>query len=169
MQHILREKEKTKLTGACFLALGCTLTMAISPPSITMVSLLFLVLGDLSAAIVGVSFGKETVSLKLGREGKKSAEGSVAMLAVCFCVGCTVFARVTLREYPVLIGAIVATLTELTEPFGLNDNLTIPVFSSIALQYGFSRISTCQVGVGGGLALMKDLFARGTGAFLERG
>ena len=38
-------------------------------------SILFLVLGDMSAAIIGVSFGGETVSLKLGREGKKSLEG----------------------------------------------------------------------------------------------
>lgn len=187
MQQLLREKEKDKLSGSPFLALGCTLTTAISPPSITMAAVLFLVLGDLSAAIVGVSFGKETVSLKLGREGKKSAEGSVAMLVVCFIVGCTIFAKVELREYPVAIGAIVATLTELIEPcaspaaprtqaerqartpraashvpaspcsFGLNDNLTIPVFSSIALQFGFARISTCSVAAGGGTALLKDL------------
>eukprot|EP00908_Phaeocystis_cordata_P024493 Transcript_6949.p1 GENE.Transcript_6949~~Transcript_6949.p1 ORF type:complete len:303 (-),score=67.44 Transcript_6949:453-1361(-) len=78
LQRLLREKEKGQITGGCYLSLGCTLTMAISPPSITMASILFLVLGDLSAAIVGVSFGKETVSLKLGREGKKSAEGSSA-------------------------------------------------------------------------------------------
>jgi len=160
MQHILRAKERNQLTGSCFLALGCTLTMAISPPSITMASILFLVLGDLSAAIVGVSFGKETVSLKLGREGKKSAEGSVAMLLVCFTIGCATFFNVELREYPVAIGAIVATLTELIEPFGINDNLTIPLFSSIALQYGFSRISSCQVAAGGGLTLAKEIVSK---------
>lgn len=101
MQRILREKEKNQLTGSCYLSLGCTLTMAISPPSITMASILFLILGDLSAAIVGVSFGGETVSLKLGRAGKKSAEGSMAMLFVCFCIGCVTFWNVELREYPV--------------------------------------------------------------------
>jgi len=101
MQRILREKEKNQLTGSCYLSLGCTLTMAISPPSITMASILFLILGDLSAAIVGVSFGGETVSLKLGRAGKKSAEGSMAMLLVCFCIGCVTFWNVELREYPV--------------------------------------------------------------------
>jgi hypothetical protein len=35
-----------------------------SPPSIAMVSILFLVLGDMSAAIIGVSFGGETCGLK---------------------------------------------------------------------------------------------------------
>jgi len=159
LKRLLRESEKNRITGGCYLSLGCTLTMAISPPSITMASILFLVLGDLSAAIIGVSFGKETVSLKLGRQGKKSAEGSAAMLVICFVVGCTAFCGVELREYPVAIGAIVATLTELIEPFGLNDNVTIPVFSSIALQFGFSRISSCHVGQGQGVALLREIFS----------
>ena len=84
--------------------------------------------------------------------------------------GSTVFAHVHLREYPVFFGALAATLTEVPcaslaaatasrsshaprsispdlrqvyEPLGLNDNLTIPLFSSIALQWGFARIQTC--------------------------
>ena len=100
LKRLLRESEKHRITGGCYLSLGCTLTMAISPPSITLTSILFLVLGDMSAALIGVSFGGETVGLKLGRHGKKSAEGSAAMLVVCFVVGCVVFFRVELREYP---------------------------------------------------------------------
>ena len=84
---------------------------AISPPSIAMASVLFLVLGDMSAAIIGVSFGQETCTVKLGRGGKKSIEGSVAMFIVCFLVGSTTFANVHLREYPVFFGALAATLT----------------------------------------------------------
>ena len=34
----------------------------------------------------------------------------------------------------------VATLVELFEPFGLNDNLMIPVFSGLALSWGFARL-----------------------------
>ena len=48
-----------------------------------------------------------------------------------------------LREYPVFFGALVATLTELHEPFKINDNLTIPLFSSVAMQLAFARIATC--------------------------
>jgi len=76
-RSILREKERQQLTGGCYFSLGCTLSIAISPPSIAMASILFLVLGDMSAAIIGVSFGGETVSLKLGREGKKITRGIV--------------------------------------------------------------------------------------------
>ena len=36
--------------------------------------------------------------------------------------GCTLFSPVHLREYAVAIGSLVATLTELYEPLGINDN-----------------------------------------------
>lgn len=144
LQKILREHEKTALTGGCYFSLGCTLSIAMSPPSVAMASILFLVLGDMTAAIMGVSFGGDALGkMKLGREGKKSLEGSLAMFCVCFLVGCTIFGPVRLREYPIFFGALAATLTELYEPFQLNDNLTIPVFSSIAMQWAFRRIKHC--------------------------
>ena len=190
---------------ACLYPFSIDATAAISPPSVAMASILFLVLGDMCAAIIGVSFGGDAVpQLRLGREGKKSIEGSLAMFVVCFLVGTTMvresartsnhgaeaklpsaaaataapppprrrrfpcpatplaqsnhptppapldplrptsqFAHVHLREYPVFFGALVATLTELYEPFLINDNLTIPVFSSLAMQLAFRRIASC--------------------------
>ena len=56
--------------------------------------MLFLILGDMSAAIIGVSFGGETCTMRLGRQGKKSLEGSLAMFAVCFATCCSVFLSV---------------------------------------------------------------------------
>ena len=109
-----------------------------------MASILFLVLGDMTAAIMGVSFGGDSFGkLKLGRAGKKSLEGSLAMFCVCFVVGTAIFGPIRLREYPVFFGALTATLTELYEPFNINDNLTIPVFSSLAMQLAFRRIRMC--------------------------
>jgi len=143
MGRILRESEEHQLTGSVFFSLGCTMAISFFPPGIAMTSILFLVLGDMTAALIGVSFGGDVVKHKIGREGKKSVEGSVAMFAICFVIGCVVFNEVHLREYPVFVAALVATLTELHEPFGLNDNLTIPVFSSLALSWGMLRIHTC--------------------------
>lgn len=143
-RRIMRAHETTQLTGGFYMGLGVAATMSISPPSISTAALLFLVLGDMSAAIIGVSFGGEVASVKLGRTGKKSLEGSLAMLVVCFVVGCVLFATVELREYPVFLGAVAATLVELYEPFGINDNLTIPLVSSVAMQWGFARIAACH-------------------------
>lgn len=140
LQSIMREHETKQLTGGCYFSLGCTLSISLSPPSIAMASILFLVLGDMSAALIGVSFGGEVAHVKLGRKGKKSLEGTAAMFVVCFVIGCLIFAAVPLREYAVFLGALVATLTELHEPFGLNDNFTIPIFSALALQIGLLRV-----------------------------
>lgn len=62
---------------------------------------------------------------------------------MCFIVGCTIFGGIKLREYPVFFGALAATLVELYEPFRLNDNLTIPIVSSMAMQLAFRRIQQC--------------------------
>ena len=54
---LLREHERSQLTGGCFFSLGCTLAMALASPPVAMAAIVFLVLGDMSAAIIGVSFG----------------------------------------------------------------------------------------------------------------
>mmetsp|Transcript_24242 Transcript_24242/g.65696 ORF Transcript_24242/g.65696 Transcript_24242/m.65696 type:complete len:313 (+) Transcript_24242:159-1097(+) len=142
LKVLLREREAHALCGACYFSLGCTLSISLFPPSVACASIIFLVLGDMSAALIGVSFGGDVCVVKLGREGNKSLEGSVAMFCVCIAVGCGIFSQVPLREYAVFIGALGATLTELHEPLGVNDNLTVPVVSGLLLTWGFLRLSS---------------------------
>ena len=54
-------------------------------------SIVCLIIGDMSAALVGVAFGGEVAVVKLGRAGKKSLEGSAAMFFVCFIFCCIIF------------------------------------------------------------------------------
>ncbi len=75
-----------QLTGACFFSLGLCLVICLFPPSLAMTSTLHLVLGDMMAALIGVSFGGDVCVVKLGRSGKKSVEGSAAMFVTCFLV-----------------------------------------------------------------------------------
>lgn len=144
LKSILRESEQTVLCGGTYFSLGCTLSMQFFPPVIAMTSIIFLVLGDMSAALIGRSFGKTVVTMGVGPGGKKSVEGSAAMFLVCIFAGCTIFGQVHLREYAVVVAALVATLVELYEPFGINDNITIPLFSSLSLTLGFMRIYSCE-------------------------
>merc|ERR1712194_175433 len=126
LKSILREEEQNQLCGGTYFSLGCTLSMAFFPPVVAMASIIFLVVGDMSAALIGRSFGQTVFNLKIGPGGKKSVEGSAAMFIVCFLFGCTIFSQVHLREYAVACAALTATLAELYEPFGINDNVTIP-------------------------------------------
>jgi diacylglycerol kinase (CTP) len=143
LNKIMREHERNQLSGTCYFSLGCTVAITLFPPAVATTSIIWLVLGDMSAALIGVSFGGETVVVKMGRGGKKSMEGSVAMFVVCVVIGMIAFSGRYLNEYPVFIGALVATIVELYEPFQVNDNLSIPIMSSLALQWGLSRIERC--------------------------
>lgn len=143
-KSILRDDEMDKLSGGSYFSLGCTLAVSLFPPSIAMTSVIFLVIGDMAAALIGRSFGKSICRVGIGPEGKKSFEGSAAMFLVCFVVGCTVFSEVHLREYAVFIAALAATLAELYTPFGINDNVSIPVMAGIALMFGFQRTYSCE-------------------------
>lgn len=144
MKSILREQEQGQLCGATFFSLGCTLSIQLFDPVIGMTSIIYLVLGDLSAALIGRSFGQSVCSMRVGPGGKKSVEGSVGMFLCCCLFGFTIFSQVHLREYAVILAALVATLAELYEPFGLNDNVTIPVLTGLALTFGFWRTYACE-------------------------
>ena len=145
MAHILRQQEQEQLTGVCYFALGCALAVNLFSPAVACVSICYLVVGDMCAALFGIAFGGEKCVVKLGRHGNKSVEGSVAMFIACIVVGLLLFAEEPLAEYPVVLGAVVATVVELFEPFAVNDNLSIPVFTGLALHIGFLRMNAyCQ-------------------------
>ncbi len=143
LRRIIREKEMGQLSGTCYFSLGCTLSMQLYPPAVAVTSIVWLVVGDMSAALIGVAFGGETCVVKMGREGKKSLEGSVAMFFACMICGLIGWWNVRFSDYAVLVGSICATLVELWEPLGLNDNITIPIFSGAALQWALARVENC--------------------------
>jgi len=144
LKGILREREQNQLCGGSYFTLGCTLAIHLFDPVIAMTSIIILVLGDLMAALIGRSFGQSVCNMKIGPGGRKSVEGSVGMFMISFIVGCTIFSQVHLREYAVFVASLVATLVELYEPFGINDNVSIPVLSSLALTFGFARTFSCE-------------------------
>lgn len=86
--------------------------------------------GDGAAALTGIPFGRHKIRLK-HTDGKKSWEGSCAMLATSFLCGMLMllFARKTgmARALPgALLGALAGTVTELYSS-GELDTVTVPV------------------------------------------
>ncbi|MES1911626.1 MAG: hypothetical protein MHM6MM_004033 [Cercozoa sp. M6MM] len=82
---ILRAKERNRVTGMLFFSLGVFLSITFFPVRISIAAILFLVCGDLAAAMVGVSFGRTKIV------GKKSLEGFLAMFVVCFVIAFVIF------------------------------------------------------------------------------
>ena len=90
--------------------------------------------GDAAAALVGIPFGRHKVSWA---DGKKSWEGSLAMLAVSFVGGLCMLLLVQRILLPKAllsscVGALLGTVTELFSP-GEYDTVTVPIVIAAAL------------------------------------
>lgn len=133
---LLREKEKNRLNGTTFFFSANLLVVLLFHPIIAICASLFLILGDLAAAMVGMSFGRTKFP-----HSSKSVEGSVAMFLVCFLIGFVCFKdRLILFEYVAAVGATSATLAELIPIFGIDDNFTIPLISGFFMTLAAWRL-----------------------------
>jgi len=92
--------------------------------------------GDAAAALIGIPFGKHKVRLKPA-DGKKSWEGSAAMLAVAFVSGfCVLRFRsgmpVSYSLFAALTASLFGTATELFSPSEW-DTVTVPTVTAAVL------------------------------------
>lgn len=116
---------KNHLTGATYVSLGSLLVIYLFPKEIAVVAMLFLMVGDPTACLVGMSFGK----IKIMRD--KTLEGALAFILASLIVTWWI------PNVPFsvkLTGACVASLLELI-PWKLDDNLTIPSLSALFMYY----------------------------------
>ncbi|EGC37078.1 hypothetical protein DICPUDRAFT_97356 [Dictyostelium purpureum] len=131
--HMMREKEKDRMNGVFFYLLGSTICIYFFHPLIAVSSMLFLIIGDFTAALVGISYGRTKI-------GNKSLEGTMAMFLVCFVLSFAMFFNQSLGEHIAFWGSLVATLVELFNPSFVDDNLTIPIIGAIAMKYMTVRL-----------------------------
>lgn len=128
---IMRREELRSITGNSFYVLGMLVLVVFFPKPVVMLSLIFLALGDPSAAVVGTLYGRRKIL------GKKSLEGSLANFALCglavFVLGLSYFGYSSDHALRLaLIGGAISMIAELL-PLPIDDNFTIPVSSAILL------------------------------------
>ena len=92
--------------------------------------------GDAAAALVGIPHGKHKVRSRF-TDGKKSWEGSLAMLAVSFISGMIVLSTAQKMALPQAVlsaglGALLGTVTELFSPSEY-DTVTVPAVIAAVL------------------------------------
>ena len=120
---LLRESEKTGLFGSTYLILGSLLCAHSFDKPIVVASILFVILGDAAAALVGRAYGRIQIF-------GKTLEGSLTCLAVCFVVG---LALPGIPLKAAAVGAFTATVFELL-PIPLDDNMRIPLAAGFAMR-----------------------------------
>ena len=97
MRKTEKDEVRLQLTGTGFFFAGNFLSVFLFDPTIATCASLYLVLGDMTAAVVGISFGK--VRLPSG----KSVEGAFAMWVCCLLIGSLCYWQVPMAEYPIVV------------------------------------------------------------------
>lgn len=126
---MLRRRELHSFTGGTYLLLASLVAMFLfSDPGIFIAAMLFLVIGDTVAALIGLRYGHMRIY-------RKSIEGTLACLFSCIIIAyiVSILPQKSLPFTVGVIGAIIATTVEAL-PIEVNDNVVIPIFSGAVMQ-----------------------------------
>jgi diacylglycerol kinase (CTP) len=127
----MREHERHRLAGTTYLWIGVLMIVALFPPAIVNLSLLFLAVADPLASLVGILYGRDKIL------GQKSLQGTCAAFLACTLIAAVYFyTRQWMTERLVIVSLLagfIGALAELVPVFDIDDNLTFPVVSSSLL------------------------------------
>lgn len=123
--EITREHEhENHFTGATHVFLGSFFTVYLFPKEIAAIALLFLIVGDPSACLIGTAFGKVRII------GKKTLEGTLSFIIAGMIA---TFWITSVPLWVKFIGVIAGCIVELI-PWNLDDNITIPLISGFIMK-----------------------------------
>ena len=121
---VIREHEMTKgFTGASYILTTSAITILIFPKTIAIAAIVFIIIGDTAAALIGRLYGKHKLV------NNKTVEGSAACLISLVIVS---FLIPGLPGIAGIIGAITATLAEAFSG-KIDDNLAVPLLSGLVM------------------------------------
>lgn len=137
----MRESERNSLSGLPFYALGVGLSLLLFEERVAVLSVFFLVFADPIASLVGIMFGKDKLL------PNKSLQGFVASFCVCYLISLVYVIYYSGPAFLILpfalLAGLIGALSELLSAWGIDDNLTIPVFSGFGvtlLNFGFNLL-----------------------------
>lgn len=129
----LRQQETHSLTAASSMLIGVTISIALFPKEVLLLTLSMLAVADPVAALIGIRYGKDKLI------GNKSLAGTSAAFAACCVLALAYFIYFDMfQDRLVLASVLVGVIGAFSEPvpiFKLDDNLIFPILSS-SLTYG---------------------------------
>jgi dolichol kinase len=131
---IMREREQKTYSGLFWMLIGVFLTVfLVDSVPVAATAILYLILGDAMAALIGIRFKGPTWP-----NGNKRVSGSMACFLTCLLIG-NFLLRPAYSWSGVIAGALTATVVEIGF-FPVDDNVTIPVASALVLMlcYGIT-------------------------------
>ncbi len=128
---LMRTNEVKGYAGTTFLLTGVFFVVLIFPKVVVSLTLLFLAFGDPIASFIGIRYGKDKIF------GHKSIQGFVAAFVVCLLITMSYFyfrEIMSNRLFVVsLISGMIGALAELIPISKIDDNLSLPILSSMGL------------------------------------
>ena len=118
----VKDSESKKPTGSFFYLLAAPITILLFSQPVAVASLFIVAIADPLCSLAGMQWGRTKMF-------GKSLEGS----SVFFAVSLLILSAFSFPFHVRLIAALVATLTELFTPKWIDDNLTVPIVTALAL------------------------------------
>lgn len=125
---VYKKKEKRSFSSISLFLFSVFIVLLLFPWPIAVVSLLYLVFGDMASKIFGIQFGRTHIFPKI----HKDLEGALAYVSVCLAIGYIAHNYFPISMATVAIGAVVASIVE-TLPLGVDDNLTVALISATSM------------------------------------
>lgn len=122
LRLVLRPHERRRFSGGTYIVAAGALCALLFTQPVAVASLICIIVGDTAAVFVGRSFGRTRI-------GQKSLEGSIAFfLASVLCILWIPGMPLGVKFAGALVAAVVEAL-----PIPLDDNLTVPLATGLAL------------------------------------
>lgn len=125
---LVKSDEGQRFTGATYLVIGALLTFVLFDADVAVAALLFLSLGDPTAALVGRRMPGPRIF-------GKSPGGTVAFVALGLAtVGVLTGSGAVDYHWGLLVGALIAGVVELAPGYP-DDNLTVPLIAGASMHF----------------------------------
>jgi dolichol kinase len=128
LSPLLKKTEDRRITGATYMLVATFVAFLVFEPTVAVVALLFLAIGDPVAALVGTRTPGPRIFGKSPGGTFAFVGGSLLVVLVLVSSGFAQF------HWGYVVGAVVAAGVELA-PIPLDDNLTVPLLSGTAMQF----------------------------------
>lgn len=127
------DRDRNKINSANFYFMGCLMAIVIFPVDIASIGILYLSIGDTAAAVGGM-FLKRFIPYQIPGT-QKTFIGSLVFIAVAVLIGFLLGLPLSIAFASAFVGAFVEAL-----PLRIDDNFTIPFFSSLSIWLLMGRI-----------------------------
>lgn len=126
LKFILKPKELNQISTTSLFLISSTIVILAFPRKAALLAIIFAVIGDLFAEVVGIMYGKNKIL------NNKTLEGTLACFVSCVISGLIFKNFIPIFNDMIVVGALAAALTELFS-VKIDDNFTMPLITASIL------------------------------------